>query len=944
MLKETVLSRSVRMMFAGSIGLAMSLSAPHALAQEAAASSVQRVEITGSSIKRINQETALPVQTLSRADIEKSGANSVADLVAALPSMQGFATANQSINGGGGGIQTASIHNIGAAYTLVLLNGHRLASYGSGSAVNLSSIPMSAVERVEILTDGASTLYGSDAIAGVVNFILRKNQTDFSVDLNYNQPQHSGGKSYNFGISKGFGDLEKDGYNVLLAYSHDEQKELNASQRPFADTGVRKFSHNGKNYATWSLSDNSSPAIAQLKMKDGSDPVMFSPDLLKNGKCGPNTFQVENRCRYDFASTVQLMPESKRDSFFGSVNYKLNSETNLFAEAVVSKFTQTGRYAPPAQPLALSMSSPLYNKYVAPYLGQLGVDPANVSSANMKLRIADAGGRNVAYGTEAQHLVLGVDGNAFNMDYNASYTHSVSKRSRDFAGGFLSKNKFYDIVDAIPPALSYDPFAPAGSSTAILAPAVLHENWSSSQNTLDVLSLRGSRELFSLPGGKSQLGIGTDFTRQGYDYKATPIGMGANALQPNYTDAPLGDSPGDLPIAATRNNWGAFAELLMPISKRFDVTAALRYDSYTAIKNTANFDAAGKPIASETQGNKADKLTYKLSAAFRPIDSLLLRGSYGTGFKMADMSTITSPLTHAGNTGGQYDCPVKAPDPRAVNCMGKTQYDILSGGNRLSGENGLKPEESKQATLGFRIEPISSLSIGIDWWDVKMSNQIASLPEAVVFGNPAKYDNLFSTFYEPGQGGNILVATLPSFNIASAQYQGIDWDTSFKAATPIGKLSMNWTGTYLLKSDYDLPGNPTVQSVGRYDEFNNVAFRVITRLATTLMTSDMFSHTMMINYKSGYHDHQASVREVNTDGSFGNFVDLNRDVASYTTFDWQTRAQLKKNMTLTFGIKNLFDKNPPLSLKDGNGDQVGYDGRYADAMGRTFYVTGSMKF
>ena len=943
MMKETVLSRAVRAMCANGVLLVSGSLCGTALAQESSSAQAivpQRVEVTGSSIKRINQETALPVQTLSRSEIEKSGASNVESLLAALPSMQGFATANQTINGGGGGVQTASIHNIGASYTLVLLNGHRLASYGSGSAVNLASIPLSAVERVEILTDGASTLYGSDAIAGVVNFILRKNQTDAAIDVSYNQPQQTGGKNFNIGLSKGFGDLEKDGYNLLLSYSHDEQSMLNAADRGFASTGVRKFTEGGKTYATWALSDNSSPSIVQLNFKDGSDPALFSPNYLKDKSCGPNTFQVGNRCAYDYASTVQLIPESKRDSFFAALNYKLNQDTRLFGEAVLSSFTQTGRYAPAAQPLAFPLSSPLYSKYVTPYLAQLGIDAANIDSARMRLRIADAGGRNTAYTTDAQHLVVGAEGNAWGFDYNLSLTHSVNKRSRDFAGGFLSKDKFYEIVDSG----NFDPFAPAGSSRTVLAPAVLNENWSKSKNTLDVISLRGSRDWFALPGGKSQLGLGADFSRQRYDYTATPIGMGQNALQPNYTDSPLGDSPGDLPIAASRNNWGAFGELLLPIVKNLDITTALRYDSYSAVENAANFDENGKPIAAATQGNKADKFTYKLSLAWRPISNLLLRGSYGTGFKVPSMTEITSPVSHAGNTGAAYNCPVKAPDPRAVYCAGNTQYDVLSGGNRLVGANGLQPEESQQATVGLRVEPMASLSLGFDLWQVKMKNQIASIPEALVFGQPEKYQNLFSIFYEPGQGGNILVGTLPSFNIANALYRGIDWDHSYKSATPLGRLSLNWTGTYMLKSDYEIPGSPTVKSIGRYDEYNSVAFRVISRLTASLKTSDRFTHSLTMNYKSGYHDAVASVREVNADGSFGAFVNLKRDVPSYTTWDWQTRAQITANTSLTFGIKNLTNIEPPLSLKVGNGDQIGYDGRYADAVGRSFYLTGNMRF
>jgi len=148
----------------------------------------------------------------------------------------------------------------------------------------------------------------------------------------------------------------------------------------------------------------------------------------------------------------------------------------------------------------------------------------------------------------------------------------------------------------------------------------------------------------------------------------------------------------------------------------------------------------------------------------------------------------------------------------------------------------------------------------------------------------------------------------------------------------------------MLMSDLEIPGSPTVRSVGRYDENNAVAFRVISKLVATLKTSDVFTHALTMNYRSGYHDARATVREVNADGSFGDFVTVKREVSPYTTFDWQTRAQLRKNLAFTFGVRNLFNVSPPLSLKEGNGDQVGYDGRYTDALGRTIYVTGSYSF
>src|SRR3954471_2864858 len=174
MIQETVLSRSLRTMCSGGALAGIGLLALPAMAQQQADAPspqpMQRVEITGSAIKRIAQEGSLPVQVLTRADIQQSGATSATDLIQMLPSMQGFVPASSSVNGGGAGVTTAALHSLPSKYTLVLLDGQRVAPLalgavqGGGYGVNLSSIPLDAVERIEILSDGASALYGSDAI------------------------------------------------------------------------------------------------------------------------------------------------------------------------------------------------------------------------------------------------------------------------------------------------------------------------------------------------------------------------------------------------------------------------------------------------------------------------------------------------------------------------------------------------------------------------------------------------------------------------------------------------------------------------------------------------------------------------------------------------------------------------------------------------------------
>ncbi|KRC02898.1 TonB-dependent receptor [Duganella sp. Root198D2] len=964
MMKENTLSYAIRLACASGL-LAAGVCAPVFAQQTDAA--IQRVEITGSSIKRIAQEGALPIQTLSRKDIDQTGVQNVADLVALLPSMQGMITSSASINGGGGGVQSASVHSIGTDYTLVLLNGKRMAPYGTGSAVNLASIPLAAVERVEILTDGASTLYGSDAIAGVVNFILKKNQNDLSIDATYNRPQEKGGQSSNFSLTKGFGNYDSDGFNVMLAYSHDQSKALSASQRDFSKSGVVKFSKDGKQYATWQNSINSIPANADVF--NGPDvEATFSPDLVNTGKCnGPNTFARGGVCRYDYAATVELLPELKRDSLFTSGALKISDKTRLTGEFVYSKFTSTARYAAPAQPLTTMSTDPEthvktispvyivpYKKSVEPLLAGQGIDPNAVTDAYLYYRARDAGGRTDDWGTKALHFSVGLDSEFAGWDVGAAYTHSQNKQTDKAAGGYMSGDKFEALVQSG----AYNPYVFDPNSAAVLAPAVLHENLSTTKSKLDVVSAHASREVFAMAGGNAALGLGADYTMQKYEDSPSRILMGPGPGNPGWTDTVIGGGTGSQPLDAKRNNWGAFGELQMPVIKGLDVTASARYDSYDAVdKRNTSYDVNGNPSLAGKQGKDVSKATFKLSARWQPSKEVMLRGSYGTGFKAPTMNDISDPLKNAGSSNF-FACPIKnAADPRFAYCRGVQEYGLLTVGNPATGGEALKPETSKQASIGMRLEPMDSLSLGVDFWDVRLKNQIQNLSQDMLFGTEALASKYATIYFDPIQKSKVLVMTQSPLNLASSRYRGIDMDATFRAATPIGKLTTNWSATYMLKAektvpDADHPGtNKTESSIARFDSYDDVTFRWISRLVFSLKSSEQWANSLTVNYKSGYADKDFTeddgrVRSVNDDGTLGGYVDMKgRKVKAYTTLDWQSKYVFNQNFSITGGIRNLLDKDPPLSIRDtGGGNQVGYDGRYTDPLGRTFYLTASYKF
>ena len=950
MFKTTKLCRGLMFAFGGSLALA---SLP-SLAQDA-----QRVEITGSSIKRIAVEGALPITVIKREDIERSGFTSASDLIQSLPSMQGFVSASESVNGGGGGVTTASLHSLGSAYTLVLLNGRRLAPYNTGTTVNLNTIPLSMVERIEVLTDGASAIYGADAIAGVVNFILKKNSTVGDVTLSASVPQHKGGKSATFSASKGFGNLDSDRYNVQISLSAEKQKEQTAESRPFSKTGFIPFDYNGKQVTTWFSSSNSIPGTVILNDKtgNGDGDGFYSPDFLKTGKCGPRTVLRAGVCRFDFSSTVQNIPDSDRLSLFATGRFVLSESATLFSEVGLSDFSTKPRFAPPAQP-GIFLTQALVNKHVTPYLATLGIpagsffpvgDP-DFNGPTMNLRVYDAGGRENDYRTKTMHMVLGAEGNLSGIDYSGYVTHSENKFSDSLRSGYLSSIKFNDLVSTG----KFDPLAAGiGQSAAVLAPAVLHQLFDSSKSGIDLVNVKASKSLWKMAGGDVALGLGAEFGRQSYSDSPSAIAMGQNSLQPNFTDTPIGGSSGALPFDSKRNNTGAFAEMVMPVLKTLELSGAVRYDSIGAVSNSKNFDSNGNlQPGSATQGKSAASSTYKFSARFQPTPEVLLRGSIGTGFKAPTMSDIANTLQAFGSTGF-HDCPPGLAANLAAKCTTvSSEYNKRAGGNPSSGANGLSPEKSEQWTVGFRMEPTRALSFGVDLWSVKLKNRIDTVPEDVAFGNGAVYGGLVSVLPDPVTGKPTLTFDSVPSNLGRARYKGVDIDASGSVSTSLGKLTTRGTATYLIRSEYEVAGLKGYQtSLGHIGPDTQVAFRWLANFSVSL-ESGSFTNTLNFSFKPGYGDAASTttsgseIRVVNANGSIGGRVAVTRDVGAYNLIDWQGRYAINKAMTLTVGIKNLFDRNPPFTIQnlDGTGNMRGYDARYADSLGRQFYLTGSYKF
>ena len=919
------------------------------------------IVVTGSSIAQKLDSSSLPVTLLSAEEIAKTGFTSATDLLQNLPGMQGFVPASSSVNGAGDGITTAAVHSLPSKYTLVLIDGQRMAGFelgsvaGEGFGVNLNSIPLDAVERVEVLTDGASALYGADAIAGVVNFVLKKDQTEGAVYYNASIPSQSGGGGWNAGISKGFGDLSNDGWNILLTFSHDVLDKLEASQRAVSSRGAYfPFSANGTNYIFNASTSNTEPAnviISQLG-------VAYNPYYQKNGNCGqgalaaPLAGPAGTECRFNYAATVEDIPGYKRDSGLLKATFDLHEGGKVWGEAVISQFDMIAQYAPPAQPFGISPTdnASLWNAYVVPYLTATG---QTATSATLGYRAVSAGGRTDDWQTKMRHLAVGWDASYFGWDFKAALVNSHGVLNDLAAGGYLDSSQFFSAIASG----AYNPVLATGASA--LDTAILRGPFEQQFSDVTTFSVGAQHGLFDLGGGPSILSVGAEYDRYKYSqaFSSLFLSQSGFSTQPANPDFPIGGGFGAVPFEADRDNWGLFGEWLFPILKELNVTASVRFDDYAKVHSDDVFAATANPttglqeqLAAANLGNTFSDTTFKLSFRYTPIEMVSFRGSYGTGFKAPNLNDIAGALIYNGSTAGSYACPF----PGSAGCLpGSAQYDLLAGPNGQSGSQGLKPEKSTQWGFGVRVEPLPQLSFALDYWTVKIKDQVESqgIAEQVAFNNPQAYKSLFVNPYLDPAGFQTIALEQVPFNGGEAQYSGIDLNSNYRVDLGFGRFNASWTGTYMLKQQYtDGPGLPELTDLGVYGPDQQVVFRIISTLELSLQTGG-WVNTLITHYKSGYRDATYSAGSntvvlANPNGTLGAPVDFGGlKVPSYTTFDWQTAYNIEKNIRLTAGIRNIDNKAPPLSLQTGGGgNAVGFDGRYYDPTGRTFYVRADVKF
>ncbi len=872
------------------------------------------VEITGSSLRRIDAESALPVQVITRKDIDRSGASSVVDLLRKMPAMQASVMETASLGGQTYGFSSVSIHGFGDVRTLVLLNGHRVASFGGqtlngfAAAFDINALPISAVERIEVLTDGASAVYGADAVAGVVNVITRRNSTLGEAVVGYSAPA-GGAREKRISITKGFGSLADDGFNVLLSAASEHRSELNASKRSYARSGLIEFTgQDGRRYAALQGSSYAVPANVF-----DPDFVLGSPYAL-GGVCPPNHNGVEDElgeyCSYDYASQAQVYPERRRSSFTGSWTARADVRLELFADLLLSTTRQTTRTAPALSFLEIQPGTPFYEPGT---VANPGVDAMYAT-----YRLGDLGRRVSDDTADFGNLALGARGELNGWNFKATYAHSESLVKSNIAG-----HVGYGAVNAAVNIGALNPFVPIGQQTAAGRAALESINyrgyWEGGVTKLDTIDVRTSRELADLPGGPLVLGAGVTLSWERQRFEPGAFSQGLTGDLRSDVDLP------SAPYAVSRHSQAAYGELRLPLAPGFELGAALRHDRYSDFGNTS---------------------TAKGSFRWNLASEWLLRGSVGTGFRAPSVPQTSAPAQSYGLTAGGYNCTPALQaqaDRLGVPCQPDgSQYNVIAGGNAA-----LEPERSVQATLGLRFEPAHAWSIGADLWFLKIRNFIGVLPDGVAFADPARYADSFVAIDTAG-GGRALAYAAVNDNLGRQYGSGIDFDFSTRARVGPAEVRSKLGIGYTLREQSQLqPGGRYDSSLGAVGEYETATFRWIARWATSLQAGD-WTHTLAVNARSGLLDREEIVVPIDDAGEvIGPAQPYRLRLKRHITLDWQTDWQLARQWLLTVGALNVFDRDPPLSIASqgsNRGQQAGFDDRYYDPRGRTLYVNASYKF
>ena len=844
-------------------------SATSAWAQQQDEQPMQRVTVTGSAIKRTSVEGPAPVQVITKKDIEKTGATSVNELLSSIPSMDIFDQGELASNSpSGSGTANVKMRGLDASNTLVLINGRRAPvnalydSSGAGAAFDINSLPIGAIERVEILKDGGSAIYGADAVAGVVNFITKTDYQGIEATASYGQSSRSDGKERRVGLTAGFGDLSKDRYNVLIGLDYFNRDPILRSARAISSSA---------DFRRYGGQDGRSSFAPQGNV---IDPNTGANTGITYTDCPAADFS-NNACRYDFdQSILTAYNGANRLSGMAVGNVQLNADTKAFVEVTYSTSKDTFK----AQPVPDYFLVPITNANQQPYdVTYPDADGNTVDTHSVYIagRFMQGGPRTTKRKSDFINVATGLEGTIHDYDWNISLSNGVSKvRNQDF--------NYYDstLWAEATGSGEIDPTSIDNDPTFVNSLKVSPKRIGKS--SLTTLNAQVAGDLVALPAGMMRFAVGVNWNHEHLSDQPDAI------LQAGHVVGDIAQSAVD----ASRTFKAVYSELNIPVLKTLEAQAAVRYDKY--------------PNASATSP--------KVGAKWSVTPTWALRGSYSGSFKEPVLKQLDGGQEQGATTlTSDADCKALGVDA----APGKCSINAF----QVNGSNpNLQPEKGKSFNFGTVFELGSNFNASLDWWRIKKRGDITTptIDSAIAQGRWTK------------DGVRFLVFTNLQ-NFADAESEGIDLDARMRLpGTAIGTVTLTDLATfYTHVKNRASDSDPWTEYVGTYATprlRNNLIFST---------ESGPWSYNLTWKYVGGFYDTDVSPVDSGT-----------RKVGSFNQFDGLVQYSGIKNVDLGFGIQNLFDKMPPLSLQNASSNsytQMGFAELYS-SRGRFFYFQGKYTF
>ena len=818
------------------------------------AQQAERIEITGSRIKRVDAEGALPVTTVSRAEIQASGATTVAEFMRTVT----FASTGNFRPQSGSSAQSfagVNLRALGEQRTLVLLDGQRVpVAPMLGEAGDLNSIPMAMIERVEILTDGASAVYGSDAIAGVVNFITRKDFEGVELMAGYSDPVTDGGSRRETSASIGFSG-EKG--RLIAGFGNTKRSMVYTSQRPWGQTlGVSSY---GNNYRL-------------VADEDAFDEYLETGPLtaVPGGCTGPNFWSTgSGTCSFNFNAVAADEAEIENTSLFLRGEYQVTPDWSVYLNGSVSRVESFGRYAPVPGRVFVSADNPQN-----PTFGT-----ANPSDIALYHRFAAIGNRDTFSDNNIYDMAVGTRGrlmDKYDVEFGLRTTQSqYYELGRNYLVRPLAEQA---IIDG-----DYDIRDPYSVDADVLNAIKATINRDAETKTKQVYG-NVQFDMFSLGGGSATGLVGFEFRKETF----------ADTYDSLQESGVIEGSAGNS-SAGDRNVRAVYGEMLFPITKTFEATAAARYERYS---------------------DYGSDFSPKVGAKWKLAPNLSVRGSFARGFRAPSLSVLNQKTTFSAES---------VVDPRTCVVFGGDPDDCVDSDVQVStfdqANSQLDSEKSKQFGLGLVWDVTQGLSFKADYWKVEIEDAITQIDAQDIIDRDNGDDprpipaGLGITRAPDGSITRILTGWA---NEGDIKTDGIDlnaiWNTSLGS---YGKLRLNYTYSRVLGFEE-----------GGYEWNGSIGQPKHRAVLGHNWTMGQFGLTWNVNYTGKNAKSPSTSSDV-------------RAVGSYTThdiqLDWATPI---KGGALVIGAVNAFDKQPSL---------VRYDNRpfnfyLYDSYGRTWYARYTQAF